>query len=267
MPSSFRAQIRILLAVILSAASFGSRIEAQTVWSGFTKSFTKADGADGSLPENQDILTPNVTFARSFTTGLYNASTEPNFLAGTSPDSTEWATDLVSGNESQIIVATNWAALSFTDWVDAFGGQGTHALPTNLTTHNAVVHLISDNVYLDLKFTSWGSAGAGGFSYLRAEPPGPTGDYNGNHIVDAADYTVWRDTFGQMVANGTGADGNGDGTINTGDYDFWKMKFGNPAGAGSGAAIAAPEPTSLALLALGSLALAVLCAGRQLRTA
>jgi len=63
-------------------------------------------------------------------------------------------------------------------------------------------------------------AGAGGTVNIPP-PPVTTGDYNGDLTVDAADYTVWRDTLGQAVAtNGDGADGDADGTINPGDYEF-----------------------------------------------
>jgi hypothetical protein len=86
-------------------------------------------------------------------------------------------------------------------------------------------------------------------------PPSPTGDYNGDKVVDAADYTVWRDTLGQSVSpNGSGADGNANGMIDAGDYTFWLNNFGNTVpGAGKGAAAAAaksaPElPTSWLLL-------------------
>ena len=44
------------------------------------------------------------------------------------------------------------------------------------------------------------------------------GDYNHNGVVDAADYTVWRDSLGKAVAVGVGADGNGNGLIDAGDY-------------------------------------------------
>jgi hypothetical protein len=51
------------------------------------------------------------------------------------------------------------------------------------------------------------------------------GDYNGNGIVDAADYVVWRHSLGQVVAQYTGTDGNGNGAIDTGDYDLWRTAF------------------------------------------
>jgi len=34
-----------------------------------------------------------------------------------------------------------------------------------------VLHLISEDIYLDITFTSWGSHGTGGFSYIRSTPP------------------------------------------------------------------------------------------------
>jgi hypothetical protein len=268
MPSSCYARIGLLSAISVLATGACQRLDAQTVWSGFTKSFTKADGADGTLAENQDILTPNVTIARRSTDGIYNAFSEPNFLDGTSPEFTEWATSLVAGNEMQNIIATNWAALNFTDWVDAYGGQTTQGLPAALLGHNAVVHLTLDNIYLDLKFTAWGQMGAGGFSYLRAEPPGPTGDYNGNHVVDAADYAVWRDTLGQtVVPNGSGADGDKSGVIDPGDYNFWKLKFGTilpGAGAGASGAMAVPEPSTLPMGLVAASAILLLARRRGL---
>jgi hypothetical protein len=70
-----------------------------------------------------------------------------------------------------------------------------------------------------------------------------TGDFNGDGVVDAADYVVWR----HGVANGT---------MEPGDYDDWTANFGGPnagaaADAGSSADHAAvPESSSLILLSL-----------------
>ena len=63
-----------------------------------------------------------------------------------------------------------------------------------------------------------------------------TGDYNGNGVVDAADYTVWRDGVGT--------------TYTPTNYDVWKSNFGE-AGGGSGSAQAAiPEPLTLHIAAM-----------------
>jgi type VI secretion system secreted protein VgrG len=72
------------------------------------------------------------------------------------------------------------------------------------------------------------------------------GDYNRNGVVDAIDYTVWRNTLGQNVVNFTGADGNGDGVVDALDYGVWKANYGQtlaPAAVSAPNAIAAaPEP-------------------------
>lgn len=79
-----------------------------------------------------------------------------------------------------------------------------------------------------------------------------SGDYNDNGIVDAADYTMWRNTLGQ-TGTGLAADGNGNGIIDSGDYGIWTSNFGNHAGSGSGATAAVPEPATVELLIVGML--------------
>jgi hypothetical protein len=82
------------------------------------------------------------------------------------------------------------------------------------------------------------------------------GDYNGNGIVDAADYVAWRDSLGQNGADLL-ADGNGDGIINSDDYSVWKSNFGSVAGTGDGLAESysvgqsVPEPAAIVLFFLG----------------
>jgi hypothetical protein len=59
------------------------------------------------------------------------------------------------------------------------------------------------------------------------------GDFNGNGIVDAADYVVWRRSVGS--------------TYMASDYEVWRARFGQTAGSGSGAVVnsAVPEPTTI----------------------
>jgi hypothetical protein len=94
---------------------------------------------------------------------------------------------------------------------------------------------------------------SGNTGSVNLSAPPPTGDYNGDHLVNAADYVIWRDTLGQSVTAGHGADGNGNGTIDTADYDFWRSKLGNAAGRGSGlgSALATPEPAAVCLVVTG----------------
>jgi hypothetical protein len=78
------------------------------------------------------------------------------------------------------------------------------------------------------------------------------GDYNDNGLVDAADYTVWRDALGDEVDRGYFADGDGDGMITEGDYDVWKANYGkNYLPAGAGGIASAPEPSAGLLVMVG----------------
>jgi T5SS/PEP-CTERM-associated repeat protein len=95
-------------------------------------------------------------------------------------------------------------------------------------------------------------------SFLAAGLPG---DYNLDDVVDAADYTVWRNNLGSLTAlpndNTPGVD--------AGDYDRWKTHFGETAGSGASASVnaasvnaAVPEPSALVLFAGTLIALAML---------
>jgi len=80
------------------------------------------------------------------------------------------------------------------------------------------------------------------------EPPDVSAaDYNDDGIVDAADYTLWRDTMGEQVTPSSGADGDGDGFIGLHDYGVWKTNFGWSVEGESGAD-AIPEPSCLLLV-------------------
>ncbi len=78
------------------------------------------------------------------------------------------------------------------------------------------------------------------------EPPDVSAaDYNDDGIVDAADYTVWRDQMGPLVPPGYGADG--DGFIGYKDYLLWKDAYGGVVTTAS-SNTRVPEPTTLLLV-------------------
>lgn len=74
------------------------------------------------------------------------------------------------------------------------------------------------------------------------------GDFNADGVVDAADYTVYRDNFGgdEEVLRGAG---DGSGTVDAGDLTVWRDNFGAVKGA---SAAAVPEPTTVAALLLSA---------------
>ena len=83
------------------------------------------------------------------------------------------------------------------------------------------------------------------------------GDYNGDRIVDAADYAAWRGAYGATGNNP--ADGNQDGIVDGADYLIWRHAVDAPDfGSGSGQQLsqssfetsAVPEPTSVMLIAV-----------------
>ncbi len=168
-----RALSPAIVFVCLCAAclGFGFRAMAQQVWSGYTFSFSQGAATDDTLPQNQDAIFPDVKLTRPSTGGLINFALETAFSSGSSPAGTQWATGLMAANTGQTIAASNWQNLGFTDWLDAFGGSGTHG--SLIPNQPAVVHLLSDNVYLDLEFTSWSSGNGGAYSYIRAVAPVP----------------------------------------------------------------------------------------------
>ncbi len=76
------------------------------------------------------------------------------------------------------------------------------------------------------------------------------GDFNGDGLVDTADYITWRRALG---TNNVWADGDGNGTVGQEDFDVWRAHFnatGTAAGSGSGSEVLAqiPEPSSLLLI-------------------
>ena len=50
-------------------------------------------------------------------------------------------------------------------------------------------------------------------------------DYDGNGVVDAADYALWREQLG-TEGIGLAADGDGNGIVDSRDYEIWKSNFG-----------------------------------------
>ncbi|QDT68674.1 hypothetical protein MalM25_15980 [Planctomycetes bacterium MalM25] len=76
------------------------------------------------------------------------------------------------------------------------------------------------------------------------------GDYNGDGAVNAADYTVWRDTEGSTLL--LGADGDLSNTVDAGDFTVWSDSYGGVAAA---PAVGVPEPLSLGMASVACLAL------------
>jgi beta-glucanase (GH16 family) len=91
--------------------------------------------------------------------------------------------------------------------------------------------------------------------YVRVwqKQTGTPGDYNNDGAIDAADYSVWRDSLGQSGI-GLPADGSGNGTVGAEDYDLWKANFSGELPAGAGASSSnVPEPSAAIPIGVGML--------------
>ena len=168
-----RARFASLASLAIAAATTSS--QAAVIWSTGPNDviFSKVANGDPTQAANQDRIIANVWITRGASSGIYNAKTETLFAAS-SPADTQWAVSSLNNNPifSYGQGATSHDNLTFTTWTTAYGGGG--VLNTNITTHSAVVHLVSEDIYLDIQFTAFGGSGSGGaFTYQRAAAPVP----------------------------------------------------------------------------------------------
>lgn len=142
-----------------------SSLLASTIWNGPATTFTKPAWADSTLPVNQDFITDNVVITRGDSKGIFNIAQEPSYAGtdvfGVSPVDTQWAFGTTA----------DYQTLTYTTWAVAANGNPEQ----NLVDQDMVLHLVTDDIFLDLKFLSWlrggdvseGGEGAG-FSYQRS---------------------------------------------------------------------------------------------------
>ncbi|VXD11825.1 choice-of-anchor D domain-containing protein [Marinoscillum sp. 108] len=114
--------------------------------------FTKANGADWTLEENQDVITDNVKITRQNSRGIFNAALENSFDSS-SPVDTEWAFGKTKDLNKE----------DYSSWVEAVNYE-----PSTMLNRDMSLHLISEDQYYDVFWTSWTCCGnGGGFSYDR----------------------------------------------------------------------------------------------------
>lgn len=133
-----------------------------------------------------------------------------------------------------------WRLDNTNDW-EAWAGAGNGIIDgVNVSLDSIQLFGSSDaTVYLDTVF----------WDPTDVFNPSASGDYNGDGVVNAADYTVWRDAY-LTIQEGHPADGTGDGFVGNADYDLWEANFGAIV---TNTSTAIPEPTAATsvLLLLG----------------
>jgi len=194
-----------------------NNINAQTEWTGAKITITKADFADWTDPANQDIITENVILTRADNRGLFNFDKETEYDNNlrNSPLDTEWAIGTIADGVGN---------LTFGVWESNFGSG-----PASLLNVDVVLHLITDDIYIDTKLTAWtqgtngGGTGGGGFTYERSTDqslglnnhnfnntlklfPNPSPDYiQISGLIQSENYTIYN-IVGAEVKNGYIAD-------------------------------------------------------------
>jgi hypothetical protein len=153
---------RITITITIFAAFFvfglaEFSVAAPVVWNGPKIMFFKDDFGDWTDFANQDRITDNVWITRQTERGIFNIRQESEHTKMLSPVDTEWATGS----------AADFASLTFTNW-EAWHGKD----PLSVLNVPAVVHLISDDIYIDIVFLQWTSGRkGGGFVYERSTVP------------------------------------------------------------------------------------------------
>ena len=131
-------------------------VSTLTLWEGTPITFTKENGGDPTQSESQDQITDNVWLTRGNVGILFNAVSESAANNSSSPAGTEWAQGTFDDLET----------MEFTNFRSACPGEK----PKNVVGIPMVVHLIQDDVYIEITITSWAQGKVGGFTYERSTP-------------------------------------------------------------------------------------------------
>ncbi len=149
-------KITVLFVMLLTASCIVAQVsDDAVVWTGEMIEFVKADDANPGQEANQDRITENLWITRGNSGGqIYNAAEERRANSRNSPANTLWALGTTDELED----------LNFRPFRAAVGK------PQNVVGRELVMHVVSEDIYIDVVFTSWSRSKAGGFSYMRSTP-------------------------------------------------------------------------------------------------
>ena len=140
--------------------------DAASEWTGPPVNFAKGAFADHTLPANQDRLTANVWITRAASRGLFNIAQESFYDTlppVDSPAGTRWARGSL---------ASGVGNLTYQTWETTVRSIAPGAGPPDAVNVPMVMHLLAEDIYLDITMASWAplSGGGGAFGYTRSSP-------------------------------------------------------------------------------------------------
>jgi hypothetical protein len=174
---------------------------------------------------------------------LRNITQRHSLSGGSTLSSNQWGPD-VSGTYPLGYFIEDYEYVSGLGKLDQYNGRftvtpdypnGTYAYFATVDTsgNNAYPYVIGPSFYGVVDTSDYTGSVAIPGTAVKYSP----GDFNGNGVVDTADYLIWRKESGKQT-----------------DYNTWRSHFGltSASGAGSIATTVVPEPTTLVLLTLAA---------------
>lgn len=180
---------------IVVAMSFATlNANAQIIWDQGSLTFTK------TTPGQSDNISGYTHLTRGSNGPLYNAVYESSQVYGScsyNPTNTEWA----YGNIS------DWNTLTYQDLFCL-----NNRYPPSMVNRPMVVHLIQENIYLQLTFTYWQATGGGNFTYTRTTTGCGSSSLTNVTICQGQSYTFngvsynTAGTYKKTLTNAAGCD-------------------------------------------------------------
>jgi hypothetical protein len=109
-----------------------------------------------------------------------------------------------------------------------------------------------DGLFDDADIPGFAAALAIDPSTITAQLAEPSADYNGDGAVNAVDYTIWRNTYGER-GDSLAADATGNGIVDISDYYVWKAEYGRTATGQGASQQTIPEPAAWSMLLIALL--------------
>ncbi|MFW5717854.1 MAG: hypothetical protein ACOC0E_10460 [Spirochaetota bacterium] len=151
----------LLLVTAVSAQAEGGREASElmsddaTIWSGERITFTKADGAAPDLAANQHRITDSVSLTRDNDGGqIYNVVERDSASKPDSPVGTLWAVGTTDDLPDLTFVPFRTAVQK----------------PRDVVGKDRVRFIVEEQIFIDVRFTSWSREKQGGFAYERSTP-------------------------------------------------------------------------------------------------